>query len=74
MLRHSFGLNDAAAAIESGVATRDSSGQPHRRYFQCKSRLDARKVGTTRNGRRDCGGYLSFIETKKARDVFIPRF
>ena len=54
MLRHSFGLNDAAVAIENAVGKAIASGNRTGDIFS-PTEANARKVGTTRNGRRHRG-------------------
>ena len=49
MLRHSFGLNDAAAAIENAVPQSHRIRQPHRRHLQCH-RNRRQTVGTREMG------------------------
>ena len=49
MLRHSFGLNDAAAAIESAVGTAINAGNRTGDIFSA-SETDVRKVGTGEMG------------------------
>jgi 3-isopropylmalate dehydrogenase len=49
MLRHSFGLNDAAAAIESAVQHAIEAGHRTGDIFSANE-LDARKVGTREMG------------------------
>ena len=49
MLRHSFGLNDAAAAIESAVGTAINAGNRTGDIFSA-SETDVRKVGTREMG------------------------
>ena len=63
MLRHSFGLNDAAAAIESAVQHAIEAGHRTGDIFNANE-PNVRARGHARDGRRDCGGGLS---SKKAR-------
>jgi len=53
MLRHSFGLNDAAAAIEAAVATAIAAGHRTGDIFS-PAETGARKVGT-----REMGGAIA---------------
>ena len=57
MLRHSFGLNDAAAAIEAAVAKAIEAGNRTGDIFNAERNRRAQNRHA-RNGRRDCGGSL----------------